>query len=210
MHEMNRKHGDAMTADTMSWAEALTYARIATKIIYKKSQGLLCDDDFDDMVSEGTIAIIECKFKDKPMEYYINVAKYSAYHWLMFWKYGAVRSKLRDSRKNQYDIPSWVAIEDYEEWIGNSEEAFEFIESPYDITEIAKLILKAKKRNGEKKDMGVLQDARMIQLRAIGYNLDAIAVEMSLSREYVKGRCQQLRRFILRLLDEVEGDNNEQ
>jgi AraC-like DNA-binding protein len=192
---------------TLTWDKANNLSRIASKIIYKSAAGWLCDDDFNDMVSEGMIAIIECKTKGKDDDYYVKVAKYSALHWMMFWRYGALRSKLRNSRTNQYQIPSWISYEDHEEWIANSQEAFEFIEPPYDVAEIAKLILKAKKRNGEKKDLNVLRDARIVQLRALGYNLDAIAIETGMSRSYVKGRCQQLRRFILRLLEEVENGN---
>jgi hypothetical protein len=167
----------------------------AAKSIMARVSFPLCEDDFQDMVQEGYIAIVSCKQKDRPAEYYFKVAKYAASHWYLFWRYGAIRSKLRNARTNKIHEINLVPFEVLEEYSTGNNDFIE-PECKLNLDNVKKLLYRSHTRHGDRIEKAIATDVRIIELLCCGYSNDAIAIELAITYQSVRGRREQIMRFI--------------
>ncbi len=186
-------------------------ARRAAKSVMSiySGAGVICDDDFYDLWHEAYLEIAELRKKNttKTNDYLFKAAQHAAKHWLMFWRFGAYRSKLRSSRTRACLCPILSGFEEEfgfhnkpVNWTGYDARS-EFWESITD-DKIRELLYKAKKRHSGIHNKALEDD--LVLLRSIGEGLTnkQVAEKFSKSEEYIKSKRQTLKKILTRYAEE--------
>ncbi|RLC88742.1 MAG: hypothetical protein DRJ03_01440 [Chloroflexi bacterium] len=161
----------------------------------------ICDSDLDDMIQNAAIAIWQSK-PGMSNAYYFVAGKRSASAWLIWWKYGATRDKLR-GMLDEIETPINIsAIERWEEVIANVRPHQKSGLSLQQQEVLHNIFWQTRRKHGSKEIAGIRRDIAICNGLVRGDTTAGIAQEIGLTMQKINRYRQDIRKRLEKYINE--------